>query len=795
MKRKHKKLAPFDLDFASATTGGIDVVVAREAAFATKTKAEKIAVFKQYFIVFCKYFSLFLTFLLLCNAKIGGNIAPFAIGMVFALILVGQKAYVVGPIFVVASVLVNFSFEGFLIALCVFCSIMAMHILFVLVKKQTPIWCATLFQILGMAGHVYFNVGTRVEILQTVAFVVLSVLFLYICYGFLRAVLKRGLVGGLALDETICFGLILMAACLGLFDVYVWKFSVATIVVCFAMLFIGKAMGARYALYFCAIAGLGLAFANNSLNSLAIFCAWAVVVAALGNVNRYAVAIGVFVIDFLLGAYFHGYAIYTWVRAVEVLVPGLVFCLLPKRMFEKIGNKVEIGKGAGGLLFLDRDRERVRKRILELSKILENMGETYWRIGQTGNGAVQPKEQIANDVVCRLCKNCEHYARCMREKNMFGDILELSRAGIEKNKASLVDVTKNIAMHCTKTTSLLSAVNFAVASFAKVEKMLESEDQSRIAIGDQLVGTSKILFEASRELEGSCLQSADTAKVLAEELLTRDIVCKDLVVVERDDRVVVTMVVAAKEKEEEIAKAMEEFFGFSFVFSSKVAKQMGAKLLEFVPAPKFDLSVGVATEQKSQGVESGDVFAFVELDNQKVLLVICDGMGSGTAARNASEEVVGLVENFYRAGFESELILRNVSRLLATSGREVFSTLDVCVFDKKTGNVDFVKASSPPTAIKSGQTTSLICTESLPIGIVDAELRHGTMRLLKKGDVVVLASDGVFDAFASDEEFLETVNEQSGINMNLFCANLLEEAKQRGGAGKDDMTVVAFRVV
>ena len=92
-------------------------------------------------------------------------------------------------------------------------------------------------------------------------------------------------------------------------------------------------------------------------------------------------------------------------------------------------------------------------------------------------------------------------------------------------------------------------------------------------------------------------------------------------------------------------------------------------------------------------------------------------------------------------------------------------------------------------------------TESLPIGIVENEYINGIsnnmkMKLLNKGDIMVIASDGVFDAFGSNAEYLDYVNNLQDINMNLLCENLLEEAKARqGGTAKDDMTVVAFRVL
>lgn len=793
-RSKSRALAPFEVQKASAegAFAGASVVVRGELS--DNKRRKRHTNLWDFSLFFGHFLAIYLAFLLLLNAKIAGVISPFAVGLAFALILVREKPFFIAPIFLAAYITLNFSLEGLIISACVFCSMLAMYFLFLLIKKQTPLWCVPIFQILALAGYIYFNVGTKSELLQTITYIIISILFCYICYGFLRAAKGRGVLSGFTLDENICLALLLMAFSLGLYDVYIWKFNIATIIVCFGMLLTSQILGTKQALYFCAIAGLGLAFANNSLTSLAIFCSWAVAVAALGKVNRYASAIGVFVVDFILGAYFHGYALYTWVQAVTMLIPGLVFCVIPKKWLDAVTRKVEIASGVGGLMFLDLDRERIKKKIDQVSKTLENMGETYRRIGGSASANTEPKDQVAKDVVARLCRNCENYNRCMREKNMYQDIMALSRAGIEKNKASLIDITKNIAMNCSKTTSLLSSVNYAVENRAKTEKLLESEDHSRIAIGDQLVGTSKILGRVSSSLSTRMGASADTTKMLKEELLSENIVAKDIVVANGEETYI-TMLVGQKEKEDKIVNIVNAVFKVKFICKSKLSKFAGTKLLELRPAPKFDISVGVASEEKVKGLENGDVFSFVELEQDKVLVALCDGMGSGNMARSASEEVLTLVENFYRAGFESEFIMKSVSRLLACSGREVFSTLDVCVFDKHTGNVDFVKASSPPTAWKRGDQTALIESESLPIGIVESDKEQKYMRLLSSGDVVVLASDGVYDAFGSDEEFAHTINNINSINMNLLCENLLEEAKSRRGEGKDDMTVVAMRVI
>lgn len=94
-------------------------------------------------------------------------------------------------------------------------------------------------------------------------------------------------------------------------------------------------------------------------------------------------------------------------------------------------------------------------------------------------------------------------------------------------------------------------------------------------------------------------------------------------------------------------------------------------------------------------------------------------MGSGERAEKASATAIGMVENFYRAGFDNDLILDCVNRLLTAAESEVFTAVDICVVDLKDGLADFVKLGAPMGMIKVGDAVNFIEGASLPVGIVE----------------------------------------------------------------------------
>lgn len=747
---------------------------------------------------FFEFILYFFVFFLLNNAKISGIIAPFGIGAAFGLALVGKNMIVFAPIYFVSGVLCNLSVEGLVCCGCVCAVLLAMQLFVVLSKKQIPRFSVPLFELFAMVGFVYFNLGSTGEIVGTIAMCVVAMLFSYISFVVIRAVLQRGRSGSFSLDEKICLAIVIMAMALGLDGLWIWKFSVKTIVVCFCMLCVGRVFGERSALFFCALCGFGLAFANNSLDSLAVFCSWAIATCALGKVNRYANVVAVILVDFLMGAYFDGYAVWGWPQIVDIAFAGLVFCLVPKRVFEKMERTVENCKASGGLLLLDQSKKEIGDKLIRTAKVFENMGETYKRMVVNGLGGEEFRNAaIAKDVILRLCRNCENFERCMRDRNMEKDIVDLARAGSQKTKASLVDISKNIAMFCTKTTSLLSCVNYAVLTRAKNEKLEQVENVGKEQVGDHLLGTSRLVLRIAEQLKQKGSISTGKSRELLEEFLLADVMARDVVVRTGDNLCEVYAIVRKSEDVGKLCGIVSKFFGLEMQEKEDFCQQSGYKMLKFVPKPKFELVFGTATVPKLG--QNGDSYAIANLDDNKSMIALCDGMGSGDAAHSMSEEVVGLVENFYRAGFDSDLVLSSVSHLLAGSTKEVFSTLDVCVVDADNGNADIIKACAPPAILKRGETCRIIEGQSLPIGIVENVADMKKIALCE-GDVLVFATDGVYDAFASDEEYCDFVNNAQTTNVNLFAEMLLEEARSRRMSeaektAPDDMTVLAIRVV
>ncbi|MBQ4610784.1 MAG: SpoIIE family protein phosphatase [Clostridia bacterium] len=161
---------------------------------------------------------------------------------------------------------------------------------------------------------------------------------------------------------------------------------------------------------------------------------------------------------------------------------------------------------------------------------------------------------------------------------------------------------------------------------------------------------------------------------------------------------------------------------------------------------KYRMECGGASCPKEGSCEAGDSMAAREIGGGK-LVIISDGMGSGASARRESRAAVSLVGDLMSIGVKELDALDCVNRLLICKGEyDMYATLDAMTFDYVSGTARFIKLGAPPTYIlRQGEVTELRA-DTLPIGIVEAIRPARKELMLRPGDAVIMATDGITDA-------------------------------------------------
>jgi stage II sporulation protein E len=209
---------------------------------------------------------------------------------------------------------------------------------------------------------------------------------------------------------------------------------------------------------------------------------------------------------------------------------------------------------------------------------------------------------------------------------------------------------------------------------------------------------------------------------------------------------------------------------------------------------KYRIKVGVSCYAKEKNI-SGDSYICSDLTNGDYIIALSDGMGNGESASRESALTVTSLYNLMKAGFDVELALKTInSLLLLKSTEEIFSTVDLCLFNKITGKIKLFKIGAAATFIKRGDKVETIKVSALPMGIVD-NIRVNNVELqAKRGDEIIIVSDGITEADRNDshmEWIRETIENIRSKDPQTMSDLIINKAIERYGLKeKDDMTVI-----
>jgi stage II sporulation protein E len=209
---------------------------------------------------------------------------------------------------------------------------------------------------------------------------------------------------------------------------------------------------------------------------------------------------------------------------------------------------------------------------------------------------------------------------------------------------------------------------------------------------------------------------------------------------------------------------------------------------------RYDLQIGMASYAK-EGKISGDSCLCTPINEGNFLIALSDGMGQGMRAAEESNLTVNTLYNLVKAGFEVELALRMInSILLLKSNEEIFSTVDMGFINLYTGRAKIFKIGAAASFIKRGDGVKTVKMAALPLGIIERVPVESISVQLRKGDVLVVVSDGITEAERGSEG-LEWVRnailEIRSKDPQTMADLLINRAVQKYGLReKDDMTVI-----
>ena len=727
-------------------------------------------------------------------------IFPFAFPLLFALAWANQKLWILIPSYLIGYLLANLTFSSVICAITCISVLAVAYYIHIHIKKPIAKWELFVLAFFSQSANIVFDILSG-NILKGLLTPIIGIGYLYILLMIIEPILLRGLSYKLTIPEIVAGGVFLCSFGIGLSACNIFGFSILRLFVSLSILLLANVTTAGRTIIFSAILSLGSLLQNNNPIYFAPFLIWALAVVSFKFFHRYFSCLALILAELLSTFYFSLYYSFSWLNLAPVLVGILIFLFLPKKLFSSLQVLLSSSQGKNAVKsMLNRNRDILERRLNNLSEVFFDMNLVFKKLIKKQASEDEIKTMLFEEIRDSICKGCPENKHCHRTfsadtEELFKNLITLA---LERGKITLLDLPSYLSSRCSKSGGLISEINTLTAQYKNYSNLVGNVDNSKLLISEQLEGVSFIMKTLASEVDTMISMDEVREKRLVEELSSNNIICTDAIVYEKDAK---TMMATLVVREEDVNKLKLQGLA-SKVCGQKMAindvyptEKAGLVALNMKTAPRFDCIFGLASTPKGGGIISGDRHSIERLDGDKFLFAICDGMGSGDKAGEKAETAIGLVENFYKAGFSSDTILSSVNRLMNLEKEDIFSSIDIVVVDLKDGVGDFIKMGASSSYIRGEDGCKIIECASLPVGVLD-NAKPFTKKVVFKGkDFIILCSDGINDSFGSDSEFKDYLLTIKTQNPQEYADEILQTALSKNqGYAVDDMTVIVVKI-
>ena len=659
--------------------------------------------------------------------------------------------------------------------------------------------------IIAQGFDVYVAVVQQTGFPQAMIALLVGGIFLLAAYLCVKAIAQKKFTFPWTIDQIVSLMCLVIIVALGLcgfknpyFDVY--KFC-SLFIILWGVFYVSP----KSTVMLAAALGLGKAFATTNLTYVAIMVLLCIVCVVFKNKQRLYSIVALFFGDLVIGLYFNGYGYYDGWSLLPLVAAVAVFLCVPR----SVARYFTFGSdGLGGFLVskntINRNTAGISTRMRSLAAVFNEMQNTYRNLTRAALPPQQTAVLLCTEITGSVCEACPHRGACRKTTTASAEvetgITNLAKTGLKHGTVTLLDVPNTLSIKCTRINTLMSAMNKLLAANQSKEQIIAGLDSGKILMANLLAGVSQLCSNFASDVCRSVVFDNERGEMVKEELLFRNIFAEDCLITKtsQNEYVVSVLVPRGDAKNQRIEKVVSHVCGHKMIVDEIVdADTKGYAIVSVRSAPKYAVLFGMAGVTKGVNQTSGDNFSFLRVTNEKTLMALCDGMGAGERAARASTLALSLVENFYKAGFPDEIIMYSVNQLLTFTGQDVFSALDMCVFDLATGDVDFVKVGAPDGFIKRAREVEVVEAGSLPLGILDDIEPKITKAVLTAGDMVVLVSDGILDVFGGERVALAGfINNLDVTNPQQLADQLVAEVTALAdGYPADDCTVTVAQLV
>lgn len=483
---------------------------------------------------------------------------------------------------------------------------------------------------------------------------------------------------------------------------------------------------------------------------------------------------------------------------MEALIGAVAFLLIP----QKIGLKLaELFSPPADLPRLDGLRKSLVMRLEFASEALSDVSETVEEVAQRLRRRSTPNyEDVLVNVENDACKGCTLRMHCWETVRpvTVSAMVDMTKAAKQGSNHPETAAGEEFINRCLRPAKVGESLTIHFAEYAARQAAENRIDEVRSVVSDQFDGISDMLADLAEEFEHAQQFDTETAARIVEEMLELGILVSDCgCSIDKFGRMSVEIRIKDSENlnfnRSHIMRALTDVCERDFdpPCINKAGKEVFITLSE---RAVYSTDVGVTQYSCGDARMCGDAYQYFNDGKGRAFMILSDGMGTGGRAAVDGAMASGLMARLIKAGFGFDCSLRIVnSAMLFKSTDESLATLDIACVDLFTGQADLLKAGAAPTVVRrNGRTGKAECS-SLPAGILrDVGFDRATVTL-RKGDIVLMFSDGVIND-GLDWVCAEVEAWQDGTAQQLSDHIAAAARRRRSDGHEDDITVMAALV-
>ena len=400
---------------------------------------------------------------------------------------------------------------------------------------------------------------------------------------------------------------------------------------------------------------------------------------------------------------------------------------------------------------------------------------------------------IFRRAAARICRDCPRQADCWQQNyaSTMDAMNHALPAVLARGQSAAEDFSPHFAQRCLHFSAYLGAVDRELSALLYRRQYNSRIRASRTAVARQYAQLSDLLGSAALDLSQELVPDQQALRRLRQRLRSLDLAPEAAVF--RDSRGLLRIQLSGPGCRS--LADPRQLRALSVLLNAPLKAEEGTgDSLTLVQQEPLMAVAGVAARKKDGETVSGDMGTYFKGPDGSLYVLLCDGMGSGPAANRESSLAVRLLEQFLKAGVETEHALVTVSSALALRGEEAggFTTVDLLQVDLFTGRGAVYKLGAAPTYLRRGDQVRRLSGGALPAGLSgEGACRPDKLPLqLAPGDCVLMVSDGITGT-GDDSWLQQRFAAFTGDSPKELARELVAHSPQRA---TDDRTALMVRI-